>query len=168
MKKSKLFSTLSAVGYGIFIVSGLVILITMAVLFFTSGDEGLSAALTKVVALLLGILGGAYALIGVIPLILRLISIKRKGILLPIFCLPFDLAYLVANAALLIALIVGESTIEWWGFAIFAALTALAIAVMTLNILTIVFRARDKRRARLVGAEELQITNETENKHEDQ
>ena len=168
MKKSKLFSGLALIGNGIFIVSGLAIAISMAVLFYTSGDEGLGAALAKVIALLFGLLGGAYALVGIIPTVLRAISVKRTGILLPILCLPFDLAYLVANAALLIALIVGESTIEWWGFAILAVLTALAIAVLTLNILTIVFRVRDKRGALVCASEELQITNETENENEDQ
>ena len=163
MKKSKLFSIFSTIGYGLLIASGLALLIAMTVLFLTSGEEGLSAALTKFVALLFAILGGAYAVIGIIPLILRLISIKRKGFLLPIFCLPFDLAYLVANAALLIELIVEESTVEWWSLGIFAALVVLAASVLTLNILTIVFRARDKRRAASVDAERLQITNETEN-----
>ena len=163
MKKSRLFSILSAVGYAVLIASGLAILIAMAVLFLSSGDEGLSAALTKVVALLLGILGGAYAVIGIVPLVLRSISIKRTGLVLPAFCLPFDLAYVIANAVLLVELIVGESTIEWWGLAIFAALTALAVAVMTLNILTIVFRAKDRRRAALNVAENPQNTTKTEN-----
>lgn len=160
MKKSKLFSIVSTVGYGILIISGLSLLIAMIVLFRTAGNEGISAALEKIVALLIAVLGGAYAVIGIIPLTLRLISIRKKSVLLPVFCLPFDLAYLVANALLLEQLLVGEAAIEWWGLLIFVALVLLSLAIFILNIGSIFLYAKHKRAIPDGGAKN---QNETEN-----
>ena len=109
-----------------------------------NGWEGFGLALGGVLIIVICLIAAAAV---VIPTILRGISIGVRKIAFPIICLPFDLCYVVSGTIMLIEQIrtggADLSVYIWLAF-----LYVLVIAALTLNVVSIVFFAIDKKRAK--------------------
>lgn len=141
MKKHQIMSLATVICYLAFIVLGILLALGMYHIGFGGGSdaEGIGKAFLSIVSLLLVVLGGAYAFFALTPFILKLISIWKPKRLLAIFCIPFDVCFLVVHTLLLINVIETGATSEVWQAIL---LLLLPIGTLTLNILTIAMKKR--------------------------
>ena len=79
LRSYQLKSRLACLCYALILLGSLVLAIQMAVLFHTDDTEGLGGAVIRIAAALLGIVGGIFAALSLIPLSLRLLSLKKQS-----------------------------------------------------------------------------------------
>lgn len=144
MKKQKYLALGGFLSYLALLLFFLGVAIAMLVKLKTNqfeGWEGLGGAVVMILSLI------AAAAV-VLPTILRGISIGVRKLVFPILCLPFDLCYVAFGIAMLIGQVTqGNAELSVYGWLAF--LFALIFAALALNVVSIVFFALDKRKAKI-------------------
>lgn len=99
LKRTKL-SIVSTLIYFIFVAGGGALALYMYLL-VNGGDAGIGAIGLAVIM----VIGIIYAAVGALPLILKFIDIFANKKILSGLCLPFDVSFIIANAALTLSAI---------------------------------------------------------------
>ena len=112
----------------------------MITYFENKNGEGFSEGLTAAIALIFAIISTIYTVLAIPPIALKIASIKNYRRLFVSICLPFDMFFVLANSALLIALLSLQNTI---GLILIAFMLAVSIAALAINIALLV-KGRNK------------------------
>ena len=138
MRKHKIFSIITLIGYSICFLAGVLIAAGMLVLFKTSDAEGIEAAALAVITVILTVGGGAYAVAMLIPLILSVSAVKKFHVLLPVCSLPFDLMSFVVNIIVLRACLFAGDSVNVFGTVTFLILMLISLMTTVINTVSAV------------------------------
>ena len=139
----KLVSRLACLCYGLILLGSLALAIQMAVLFHTDDTEGLGGAVIRIAAALLGIIGGIFAALSLIPLSLRLLSLKKQSRVPVAICTVFDVLFFSVGVVVMLDAILGG----YYEFATYA-LGILVVIIACFAAFCNVFSLRHLTRAR--------------------
>lgn len=95
----KLMSRLACLCYSLILLGSLVLCIQMTVLFHAEHAEGIAGAVLQLARALLAIIGGIFAALTLVPLSLRLLSLKKRNRVLISISAVFDLLFASAGVA---------------------------------------------------------------------
>ncbi len=107
LRSYQLKSRLACLCYALILLGSLVLAIQMAVLFHTDDTEGLGGAVVRIAAALLGIIGGIFAALSLIPLSLRLLSLKKQSRVPVMICTVFDILFFSVGVVVMLDAILG-------------------------------------------------------------
>ncbi len=144
----KLQTTLATVCYALVLLGSLVLAVQMTVLFHTDGTEGLGGAVVKIAAALLGIVGGIFAVLSLIPFSLRLISVKKQSRALVAICTVFDFLFVSVGFVVVLDAILG-GYYEFATYALGILVVIIAGFAAFCNVLSLRHLTRAKRGRRL-------------------
>ena len=138
MKKQKILCLVTLVCYFIFVVAGASIAIGAAADLANLPKEsgGVGAALSAFGLALVLILGGIYAAVGIVPLILKSLHILTKKRFFAYICVVFDVVFSIAHAGLMVSAIAESGFAEPLSILVPAALLVLSFGALVTNILS--------------------------------
>ena len=159
MKNRRFFSIVNLVIYLLFIICGTALVFSMIYLINNHNAEGFEVIGIVLSALIFMFIGGAYAVVGIIPAILRFISIFKSSIAFPIICFPFDLLFLLFSLALTVGALTGGVS-DFKPALIIILTAALSLASLAFNITDLIFRKRyaAAKRRKIKSADATQVT----------
>ncbi len=100
----------------------------------SEGEGGIGTAIAGVAIAIIMVLAIAYAAVGILPLLLKLLHIFVDSKIPAVICIPFDIIYIVCNGALVFSAVKSGIT-ENMGLAVFAlALLAVSVTAIATNI----------------------------------
>ena len=103
----------------------------MLTYFENKGGEGFSEGLTAAIALIFAVISMIYTILAIPPIALKIAAIKSYKRVFVAICIPFDMFFVLANSALMVALLSLENTI---GMILIAFMLIVSIAALAINI----------------------------------
>ena len=103
----KLVSRLACLCYGLILLGSLVLCIQMTALFHAEDAEGIEGAVLQLARALLGIIGGIFAALTLVPLSLRLLSLKKQSRVLISISAVFDVLFFSVGVVVMLDAILG-------------------------------------------------------------
>ena len=144
LRSYKLQSTLAILCYALILAAALALTIEMTVLFHTDDTEGLGGAVVRIAAALLGIVGGIFAALSLIPLSLRLLSLKKQSRVPVAICTVFDFLFFSVGVVVMLGAILG-GYYEFATYALGILIVIIAGFAAFCNVLSLCHLTRARR-----------------------
>ena len=145
----KLASRLACLCYGLILLGSLVLCIQMTVLFHAEDAEGIEGAVLQLARALLAIIGGIFSALTLVPISLRLLSLKKRNRVLISISAVFDLLFASAGVAFVANAILnrnGAPSAYLLGTALFLIAGFAAFCnVLSIRVLSIERKAKAKQ-----------------------
>lgn len=134
--KKKILCVIGLICYLVFVGGGIGLILSMQ-----SGldnvEGGIGAALVGVVVAIVMVIAAAYATVGVLPIIMKVVHIFADSKVPAVICIPFDLLYIGANAALCVNAVSNMSDGDLSGVIVFAVLAVISVVALVTNIMSL-------------------------------